>query len=202
MSAPEHWATRRGRTSCMIVNSSPEHFSPSWDPRPTPLPRGGEGGERSKPGEGGCVGCRRRPSPNPSLAGRGVTRGTLPTGFAPGATAGLSSSTVLSGLSSSVLLMCVFICGCQREPTVADDRAGQMVYVDLKTKQPVIAAAVDEAPAIHPATGGRTLMPALYCPTCQRWYPSPPLDQLQRKSGAAICPKDKTPLTTEGPWPD
>lgn len=78
---------------------------------------------------------------------------------------------------------------------------GLIVYVDLKTKQPVVQLACEEVPARHPETGKRTLMPGLYCPTCGRWHPAPPFETLQRTPGAALCPTDRTPLTTDGPWP-
>ncbi len=100
-----------------------------------------------------------------------------------------------------VVVSAPFFAGCSGEPEAADDRSGLMVYVDLETKAAIVAAE-GEAPVAHPVTGRRTLMPALYCPKCQRWRPAPALDNLQRTGTALVCPADQTPLTLEGPWPE
>lgn len=77
----------------------------------------------------------------------------------------------------------------------------QIVYFDRATKKPVVAAAGDEVPAKHPVTGKRTLVPALYCKKCKKWYPAPPLDLQQRDPNARNCPRHKVPMTTDGPRP-
>ena len=77
-----------------------------------------------------------------------------------------------------------------------------MVYVDTATMQPMVHDVATSFPAMHPKTGKPTLSPALFCPTCKKWYPAPAVDQINRVPGAGQCPKDKTPLTADGPWPD
>lgn len=57
-------------------------------------------------------------------------------------------------------------------------------------------------PAVHPETGRPTLMPALNCPECRKWYPVPPLEELVRIPGATHCPRTGTQLIPDGPLPD
>lgn len=96
----------------------------------------------------------------------------------------------------------VLLSACTPSAPVEDPHAGQMVYIDTATDAPIAANISRETPAIHPDTGKRTLVPALYCATCQKWYPAPPLEVLQRNPAAAQCPKMHGKLSTEGPWPD
>ncbi len=81
------------------------------------------------------------------------------------------------------------------------DRQGRMVYVDTASGGALAMDIAGEFPAIHPRTGKRTLMPALYCPKCGKWHPVPPPDQINRTARAAQCPKTGEPLTPDGPWP-
>lgn len=99
------------------------------------------------------------------------------------------------------LIIAAVLSGCQDVPRTSDPVRGLAVYVDLATSQPVVDLATSEVPAVHPETGKRTLMPALYCPACERWHPTPAFDKLQRTPGAGRCPDDGTPLTSDGPWP-
>lgn len=79
----------------------------------------------------------------------------------------------------------------------------KVVYVDAVTVQPVVHDIAASFPAAHPTTGKLTLRPALFCPTCQKWYPVPPPNEITRVPGAGKCPKDKkTLLIADGPWPD
>ncbi|MBI2478897.1 MAG: hypothetical protein HYV60_09765 [Planctomycetia bacterium] len=91
-------------------------------------------------------------------------------------------------------------CGGSDEiPTVEVRRA---VYVDTKTLKAMVCDVTNETPAVNPATGQRTLMPALYCPKCLRWHPLPPLDQINRTPNATKCSKTGATLTADGPWPE
>lgn len=90
-------------------------------------------------------------------------------------------------------------CGSEDTNTRPLDR---MVYVDTETRQPMVHEIVNPVPAINPETGKRTLMPGLYCPTCKTWYPVPAADQINTRPNAGQCPKDKTALIADGPWPD
>lgn len=101
-------------------------------------------------------------------------------------------------LSLVILALCF---SCAAEAPVETDRVGQMVYLDTATDQPFVANIAREFPALHPDSGQRTLMPALYCPTCQKWYPAPPVEVLQRNPAAAKCPKSGDVMTANGPWP-
>lgn len=96
----------------------------------------------------------------------------------------------------------ISIMGCGRSAEVATEEAPQAVYVDTKTMQAMVCDIVDEPPAVNPKTGQRTLMPALYCPSCRSWHPVPPPDQINRVPGATRCRKTGAALTADGPWPE
>jgi uncharacterized protein YbaR (Trm112 family) len=98
------------------------------------------------------------------------------------------------------LLTLSLLAGCGQSTPVEPERQ-QMVYVDMATMKPLVHDVATSFPAVHPATGKPTLRPALYCSTCRQWYAAPPADQIQRVPGAGRCPKDKSPLTADGPWP-
>jgi uncharacterized protein YbaR (Trm112 family) len=96
--------------------------------------------------------------------------------------------------------MCFVFPGCGSE-TDRNNTDGKMVFVDTETMTAVVAGISDAVPAVHPGTGKRTLMPGLYCPHCKKWYPAPAPEQINRQPGAALCPRTKTPLVVDGPWP-
>lgn len=97
-------------------------------------------------------------------------------------------------------LPAVYGCGTSASPgTQADAR--DAVYYDRATKAPVVAPRSEEVPAKHPVTGKPTLVPALYCKQCDKWYPAPPLEVQQRNPESRNCPKHKKPMTTKGPLP-
>ena len=76
-----------------------------------------------------------------------------------------------------------------------------MVFIDTKTKQVLRQAPSPDVPALNPATGTKTLVPAGYCDKCQRWDPLPALEVLQRNPALLRCPKTKTELRFDGPIP-
>lgn len=55
------------------------------------------------------------------------------------------------------------------------------------------------APAAHPTTGRLTLWPALYCEQCQKWSISGPIDSLQARGRAPVCPVHNVPMSIHGP---
>jgi hypothetical protein len=58
------------------------------------------------------------------------------------------------------------------------------------------------SPALNPKTGRRTLMQALYCEKCNKWYPAPPPEMAQQSPRGPACPKDGEVLTMDGPLLD
>ena len=48
----------------------------------------------------------------------------------------------------------------------------------------------------------QTLVQALYCPTCQSWYPFPPPEALARMPMGPVCPKHRTGLLEDVPEPE
>lgn len=96
----------------------------------------------------------------------------------------------------------LWLVGCGTSAPAQPEPAKRMVYVDTATMKPLVHEVATAFPAIHPQTGKKTLQPALFCDKCQKWYPVPNVEQLNRRPGAGLCPKDKSPLTADGPWPD
>jgi hypothetical protein len=45
----------------------------------------------------------------------------------------------------------------------------------------------------------QSLVQALYCPACQKWYPYPPPEALARMPMGPVCPKHRTGLFEEIP---
>ncbi len=103
-----------------------------------------------------------------------------------------------------ILTTLLVVSGCGEAPTPpAADQTNQMVYYDRVTRKPVVYNIAREFPAIHPATGKPTMVPACYCPKCQKWYPSPPLEIRERNPEVMQCPKKcGAKMTLTGPWPD
>lgn len=100
--------------------------------------------------------------------------------------------------SAAFVVVLTILGGCGRVEDNSSQRVTS-VYVDRETLQAMELARTEEAPAVNPQTGRRTLMPGLYCPQCKAWRPSPPLEVLQRDPQAHRCPKCQSPLTTDGP---
>jgi hypothetical protein len=107
------------------------------------------------------------------------------------------STCILIVICSSLAMLA----GCGGNDPPPNPKAGKMVYVDTKSKQAFIGRIID-TPAINPRTGQPTLMPGLYCSKCSRWHPVPPLDKINQIANATRCPKTRTLLTADGPWPD
>jgi hypothetical protein len=100
-----------------------------------------------------------------------------------------------------IIPLLLLAAGCGGESEAKSAAQAQRVYFDSETKQAVAADMSPDIPALNPKTGRRTLMPALYCATCQQWHAAPPLAELQRNPKARMCPKCKGPLTADGPLP-
>jgi hypothetical protein len=99
-----------------------------------------------------------------------------------------------------LLLLLLSLHGCGGD-TSADTLATQQVYFDRESASAVIADAGLKTPAVNPATGRRTLMPALYCGRCRAWRAAPPLEEAQRNPQARQCVQCRGPLSAEGPLP-
>lgn len=107
-----------------------------------------------------------------------------------------------SVLRAALLVGCSLgVMGCGTSEDAASEEPPKMVFVDVKTGETRVLPATAEVPIVNPDTGRRTMMPAMYCETCAKWYPVPPAEQLNRARGAGTCPKHKTPLKAEGPMP-
>lgn len=105
-------------------------------------------------------------------------------------------NVLLAGFAGLVL-----IAGCSQQPVVAEVQ--DRVYFDLATQQPItLPVQAASLPAEHPQTGKKTLVSALYCPQCDRWYPSPPMEVVQRTGAASRCPKGGHSMSPHGPRPN
>jgi len=102
---------------------------------------------------------------------------------------------------TSVAIACLICaCGCGESP---DETATvKSVYIDLPTKQVIVADPTGLYPAIHPSTGMATLMPAMYCGSCDAWRQVPLPDQINHLSGPLTCVKCKRGLSIDGPVPN
>ena len=101
---------------------------------------------------------------------------------------------------SGVLL--VTAVGCNRSETVVVEKPSFQVAYDQKSKQAYLVDGSIELPAAHPTVPKSQLQPAMFCSKCGKWYPLPPIEQLNRNPGAATCPKDQQLLTPEGLLPE
>jgi hypothetical protein len=54
-------------------------------------------------------------------------------------------------------------------------------------------------PAINPRTGRATLVPAVYCPACRRWYAAPPADHRPGNPRPLRCRIHDVEMTSDGP---
>ncbi len=63
----------------------------------------------------------------------------------------------------------------------------------------LIVAPLGPTPALNPATGRRTLVRAMYCAECAKWYAAPPSDVSGGNPQNIRCPKHNTPLSMKGP---
>ncbi|QEG41473.1 hypothetical protein [Roseimaritima ulvae] len=95
------------------------------------------------------------------------------------------------------LLPMLGLLGCGGE--AASVPAATMMMVDVQSGQTFSLPLPTTFPAVNPETQRRTLMPGLFCSTCQKWYPVPPPDQINRQGQAGMCPRSHGPLTADGP---
>lgn len=103
-----------------------------------------------------------------------------------------------------VLLACVvvLVSGCNSsEPEVSEQLAWKVAF-DQKSKQAFAVDSTASLPVTNPENSKSQLLPAWYCEACQKWYPVPPLEQINRSQGAGVCPKDGNALSPNGPRPE
>src|SRR5690606_15223202 len=91
---------------------------------------------------------------------------------------------------------------CERGSDVPSEASAVTVLLDARSSALFTSSEAGGEPAVHPRTGRKTLMPALYCPRCQKWHPVPPVEQLQRSPRARQCPKTGVALVANGPVPE
>ncbi len=95
-----------------------------------------------------------------------------------------------------------FLIGCNNSEPLNVEEVSYKAAYDFKSKQ---AFAVDQSvqlPAVNPENPQSKLQSALYCTQCKKWYPAPPLEELNRNPGSAKCPKNGGQLSLEGPLPE
>lgn len=79
------------------------------------------------------------------------------------------------------------------------DLPAEITYICRESGE-LVRLARQPTPAVNPRTGRATLVQALWCPTCRRWYPEPPPEARERMPAAPLCPEHGTPLQeTETP---
>lgn len=109
----------------------------------------------------------------------------------------LLSGAVMAGVVFSLAIASAVGCG-GPPPEVLRP---QGVYFDTATKRVVLAPLAVDFPAVHPATGKATLMPAMHCGKCDAWHPVPTPDQIVMQGSPLVCPKCKGALRPDGPIP-
>lgn len=102
----------------------------------------------------------------------------------------------------TLICLTLILLGCNSATPPAESVTVDQVAYDQKTKQSYVISGDVTLPTAHPNVPGSTLQPALFCSRCQKWYPAPPIEVLNRNPGAANCPRDSTPLTSDGPFPE
>lgn len=105
--------------------------------------------------------------------------------------------------ASAFALLCMSVwstlSGCGTRPSAPQSsEPPRAVFFDTQTRRPVVCVLDADG---TPLDARPTLTPAMYCDDCRRWYPVPPLEQLNRSPGAAVCPRTRKPLSLEGPLP-
>ncbi|MFQ5731121.1 MAG: hypothetical protein ACE5KM_04095 [Planctomycetaceae bacterium] len=96
-------------------------------------------------------------------------------------------------------IVAVVICGCAASESSKTQKTA--VYFDRETKA-IVVAAVQPTPAVHPRTGRRTLVRALYCAKCRKWKAVPPDAVRNGHPRNHKCPKHGCALTADGPLPE
>lgn len=98
----------------------------------------------------------------------------------------------------AILIATTLTIGCGSQE-IAEIPTEPIVLVDSKTMEAHSTLPPDSYPALNPKTNNRTLMPAMYCQRCEKWYPVPLPDQINRQPNATLCPKSHGPMTIDGP---
>lgn len=68
-----------------------------------------------------------------------------------------------------------------------DAEADEMHFICTETGV-VSVGEPQSTPAVNPKTGRRTLLQALYCPKCRKWYRAPPPEMAERSPRGPVCP--------------
>ena len=105
------------------------------------------------------------------------------------------------GLTLGGWLISSQLTGGMQSAPVTQEELADAVFICQESGE-LFAGKVRPTPAAHPATGKLTLLPALYCPKCQRWESAPGLEQQQRAALTLKCAKTKAELQRTGPIPD
>lgn len=106
----------------------------------------------------------------------------------------------LIGLMFGGWLISSQLTGGMRSAPVTQDELADAVFICRESGE-LFAGKVRPTPAAHPTTGQPSLMPALYCPKCEKWEEAPGLEQQQRSALTLKCAKTKAALQRTGPVP-
>jgi hypothetical protein len=90
--------------------------------------------------------------------------------------------------------VCSWIAGRRPAPVTGND----ITYICLETKE-VIEGPVQDLPAINPATGRRTLVPAVYSNLTKTWVPAPSEEVLRMNRQLLSQDDGKSPLAFAPP---
>jgi|GEM_PF-804878 hypothetical protein len=93
-------------------------------------------------------------------------------------------------------------CGAEKPIPPPGPAPQPVVLIDKQTGDLFVGEPGTGIPAVHPRTGKPTLIAAMYCAQCQRWYPVPPPEAQRRIPAGRLCPKHQTALEPNGPIPE
>ena len=107
----------------------------------------------------------------------------------------------LDGNTKWILMIVLTAIGIGCSGSESSEPERRAVYFCRETQKPVVAA-VQPTPAVHPATGRKTLIRALYCLRCKKWRAIPTDHAVNGNPLATKCPKHKCAMTADGPFPE
>jgi hypothetical protein len=101
----------------------------------------------------------------------------------------LGTALVIAGWN-----VCSWIAGRRPAPVIGND----VTYICLETKE-IIEGPVQDLPALNPATGRKTLVPAVYSNLTKAWVPAPSEEVLRMNRQLLSQDDGKSPLAFAPP---
>src|SRR5262245_772254 len=104
----------------------------------------------------------------------------------------------IAGLAIGAYLIGVWLMDSGTASEAGETLSDEVNYLCCETGA-IIRGPRDPGPEGIDAGDCQTLVQALYCPQCRKWYPFPPPEALERMPMGPRCPKHRTGLLEEIP---